>query len=305
MAIVTGANSGVGYETAIGLAKAGFQVIMACRTITRGNAARDKILAGQRDAQLEVSELDLSRFASVRVFAERFRAAHDRLDILVNNAGVLDYSGRRNEDGLELQLVTNHLGHFLLTSLLLDRMPDTSESRVVSLSSIAHKRGRIAFDDLNCENPPRRGFAYAQSKVAGLVFSDELDRRLRRAGRKLLSVCAHPGVTASGLFGDLSRLQQFAFKLLAPLLTHSNADSARPTLYAALEADVQGGEYFGPQGFLDLKGPPGRAKRTRYSQDPEVAVRLWAASEDLIGEPFVVAPMSPGGQSDEKISARD
>jgi NAD(P)-dependent dehydrogenase (short-subunit alcohol dehydrogenase family) len=165
-------------------------------------------------------------------------------------------------------------------------MPDESSSRIVSLSSIAHKQGRIAFDDLNCEHPPDKGFAYAQSKLACLMFSSELDRRLKRAGRKVLSVCAHPGGTDSGLFDDMSRLRYYTLKLLGPFITHSNRDAARPTLYAALESDVRGGEYFGPQGFMDLKGDPGRAARTAYSEDPEVAARLWTASEELIGGAF-------------------
>lgn len=286
IAIVTGANSGVGFETTVGLAKAGFQVVMACRNLDKANEARNRIRAKLPSADLEVSELDLSNTESVRDFAARFRERHSHLNLLINNAGVLDYSGRKNDAGIELQLATNHLGHFLLTSLLIDMMPDDSSSRVVSLSSVAHKQGKIDFDDLNCEHQRDKGFAYSQSKLACLMFSDELDRRLRRAGRKLLSVGAHPGGTDSGLFDDMSRVQYYALKLLAPLITHSNEDAAKPTLYAALEKDVQGGEYFGPQGFMDLKGPPGRAKRTAYSRDETVAARLWEVSEELVGERF-------------------
>lgn len=297
VAIVTGANSGVGYETAIGLAENGFKVVMACRSLKKGNAARAHILAKYSDFDLEVSELDLSRFESVREFADRFRRQHAQLNILVNNAGVLDYSGRRNEASLELQLATNHLGHFLLTSLLIDFLPDDPSSRVVSLSSIAHKQGKIAFDDLNCDHPPNKGFAYAQSKLACLMFSDELHRRLRRANRKVLSVCAHPGGTNSGLFDDMSRIRYYTLKLLAPFITHSNEDAAKPTLYAALESDVCGGEYFGPQGFFDLKGPPGRAVRTEYSKDADVAARLWEVSEELVGEKFELGGSSAGAKA--------
>ena len=145
---------------------------------------------------------------------------------------------------------------------------------------------------------PDKAFAYSQSKLACLIFSSELQRRLSRAGRKILSVCAHPGGTDSGLFDDMSRAQYYALKLIAPLITHSNEDAAKPTLYAALDNDVQGGEYFGPQGFMDLKGPPGRAARTAYSEDEAVAARLWDVSEELVGEEFSLVHPSPHGQSD-------
>lgn len=286
IAIVTGANSGVGFQTMIGLAKAGYRVVMACRTRTKAEAAKDEILHLLPEAELEVMDLDLSSIASVRAFAAAFLERHDHLNVLVNNAGVLDYSGRKNDAGIELQLATNHLGHFLLASLVIDVMPDASSSRIVSLSSIAHKQGKIAFDDINCERQTDKGFAYAQSKLACLVFSSELQRHLDRAGRKVLSVCAHPGGTDSGLFDDMSRLQYYALKLVAPLITHSNEDAAQPSLHAALAPEVRGGDYFGPQGFMDLKGPVGHAARTPYSEDEQVAARLWQVSEELIGENF-------------------
>lgn len=288
IAIVTGANSGVGFETAIGLAKAGMRVVMACRNRTKADEARKNIIHVLPDAKLELMELDLSRLASVRAFATEFKEKHEHLNVLVNNGGVLDYSGRKNDAGIELQLATNHLGHFLLTSLLIELMPDDSSSRIVSLSSIAHKQGKIVFDDINCENQTDTSFAYAQSKLACLMFSSELQRRLERAGRKALSVCAHPGGTDSGLFDDAPRLQYFLFKLVSPLITHSNEDAAKPSLHAALSPDVRGGDYFGPQGFKDLKGPVGKAQRTSYSEDVEVAARLWAISEDMVGQPFVL-----------------
>jgi NAD(P)-dependent dehydrogenase (short-subunit alcohol dehydrogenase family) len=286
IAMVTGANSGVGFETAIGLAKAGLSVVMACRNGVKAEAAKKAIAQRLPSAELEVMELDLSRAASVRAFAATFLERHDHLNVLVNNAGVLDYSGRKNDAGIELQLATNHLGHFLLTSLLIDRMPDESSSRVVSLSSIAHKQGMIALEDINCEHQTDKGFAYAQSKLACLMFSSELQRRLELAGRNLLSVCAHPGGTDSGLFDDMSRLQYYALKLVGPLITHSNDNAAKPSLHAALSTEVRGGDYFGPQGFKDLKGPVGHAARTKYSEDADVAAKLWALSEELLDEPF-------------------
>ncbi len=286
IAIVTGANNGVGYETTAALARLRFTVIMACRSLARAEQAEERLLERVPGAVLDLIELDLSRWASVRAFAETFKERYGRLDLLINNAGVLDYSGRKNEEGLELQLATNHLGHFLLTSLLIDVMPDEPSCRVVSLSSVAHKEGTIDFDDLNRERQPDAESAYAQSKLACLMFSDELQRRLERAGRKTLSVCAHPGGTDSGLFGDASKVRYLAFKLIAPFITHSNEDAAKPSLHAALADGVRGGEYFGPQGFKDLKGPPGLATRTEYSRDEEVAARLWEVSERLVGERF-------------------
>ncbi len=293
IAIVTGANSGVGLHTTIGLAKAGLDVVMACRNLDKANTARDTVRRAVPDARVDLMELDLSDLTSVRSFAAAFREKRAHLNVLVNNAGVLDYSRRRNGAGVELQLATNHLGHFLLTSLLIDLMPDEAESRVVSLSSIAHKQGTIAFDDINCERQQNKTFAYAQSKLACLMFADELNRRLKSAGRKVVSTCVHPGGTDSGLFDDASRLEYFVFKLVAPFITHSNADAAKPSLHAALSTDVRGGDYFGPQGFKDLKGPVGHAKRTAYSQDAQVAARLWQVSEELVGEAF--ADLSKSG----------
>jgi len=281
IAIVTGANSGVGLQTTIGLAEKGFMVVMACRNLAKAELARNQIVRALPGAQLDVMQLDLGDFASVRKFAAAFLEKHERLNVLVNNAGVLDYSGRKNQAGLELQLATNHLGHFLLTSLLIKAMPDEADSRIVSLSSIAHKQGKIAFDDINCEHQQESTFAYAQSKLACLMFSSELNRRLEGAGRKILSVCAHPGGTDSGLFNDAPRLMYYGFLLVKPFITHSNEQAAKPSLHAALSKDVRGGDYFGPQGFKEMKGPVGRANRTQYSQDEEVAARLWRLSEEM------------------------
>lgn len=288
VAIVTGANNGVGFETTAGLATVGATVVMACRNLGKAENARASLLARIPDADLHIIELDLSRQESVRDFANRFRKEFERLDVLVNNAGVLVYSGARNEAGIELQFATNHLGHFTLTAVLLDMMPDTSSSRVVSLSSIAHKQGRIDFDDINCGHQSDKGFAYAQSKLACLMFAGELNRRLKKAGKKIVSNCAHPGGTDSGLFGEMSRIQYFTLKALAPFITHSNTRAALPSLVAALSDDMKGDDYIGPQGFMDLKGPPGIAKRTEYSKDKAVAKRLWEVSEQMTNTPFVI-----------------
>lgn len=286
-AIVTGANSGVGFETTLGLARAGVAVVLACRNLQKARVARDEIQGLVPAADLTVMELDLSDLSSVRSFASSFRSRFEALNLLVNNAGVLDYSGRSNGAGIELQLATNHLGHFLLTSLLIGKMPDEATSRVVSLSSVAHKSARIVFEDINCERHDRGTFAYGQSKLACLIFSSELQRRLVAADREILSVCAHPGGTDSGLFDDASRLLYYAFKIVSPLITHSNGDAAKPSLHAALSPTVRGGDYYGPQGFRELKGPVGHASRTPHSEDTEVAERLWIVSEELVGERFL------------------
>ncbi len=288
IAIVTGANSGIGLETAVGLAAAGCHVVMACRSRERAEQARADILSRLPAASLEIRQLDLGDYASVGEFAAGFRADRDRLDLLINNAGVLDYSGRTNDRGHELQLATNHLGHFLLTAELIDMVPDEPASRIVSLSSIAHKRGEIRFDDIHCKETKGGIVAYAQSKLACLLFGDELHRRLARAGRKITSLTAHPGGTDSGLFDDMPRLQYHFMKLFVPFMIHGNEAAAQPSLHAALSPDVKGGEYYGPQGFLDLKGPVGIARRTDYSKDEAVAARLWALSEELVGRSFEI-----------------
>ena len=234
--IVTGANNGVGFETAAGMAEAGWQVVMACRSQTKAEEARARIAKRLPAAVLDVMLVDLSDFASVRAFAGNFRERYSQLDVLINNAGLLLYSAQTNDDGIELQLATNHLGHFLLTALLIDLMPDDEASRIVALSSVAHKGARIHFEDLTCGG--NGGVAYGQSKLACLLFADELNRRLQAAGRKLKALAVHPGGTDSGLFDEMNRLQYFTLKALSPLFTHSNASAARPALHAAMAQSV-------------------------------------------------------------------
>ena len=284
VAIVTGANSGVGFEVSVGLAQKRLKVIMACRNPQKAEAAKQQLLARVPGADLQIIRLDLSSLDSVQQFAREFRAGHDRLDLLINNAGVLDYSTTRNDAGVERQFATNHLGHFLLTTLLIDLMPDSPASRVVSTSSLAHKKGKIFFDDLNCQSATKWDTAYCQSKLACLIFADELDRRLRRSGKKILSVCAHPGATDSGLFQNMPKLIYRAMKIfLGPFILHSTESAAQPTLLAALHDNVEGGQYFGPTGFQEMKGRPGIAKRTAYSRDRDVAEKVWALSEEMTG----------------------
>ncbi len=281
IAVVTGANAGLGKETAIGLARAGLTVVMACRSRERGEAARADILARLPGADLEVMALDLASLASVRAFAAAFREAHPRLDLLINNAGIMMPPPARSEDGFEIQMAANHFGHFLLTALLIGQMPDSPQSRVVSLASVAHKRGRIRPDTLATAGD------YRQSKLACLMFAFELDRRLARAGRNILSVAAHPGVSLTPLVRHMNPLLIALLRYtIAPVLFHSAARGAEATLLAALGSEVEGGQYLGPQGFMEMRGRPGPARVAPQARDEAMARRLWEASEALTGAAF-------------------
>lgn len=285
---MTGANNGIGFETAIGMAEAGYHTVLACRSEAKGAVAMTEMQERVPDGKFSLLLLDLSEFSSVRDFSAAFRDQFDHLDVLINNAGVLDYSGRKAANGYELQLMTNHLGHMLMTSLLLDLMPDNSGSRIVSLTSVAHKGAKIYFDDIQCEK--QEGIAaYGQSKLACLLFGDELNRKFKAAGKQILSLSVHPGGSDSGLFDDMSRLQYYSMKLLAPFIIHDNASAAKPALHAALSPIVDGGEFYGPQGFKELRGKVGPAIRDAAAQNPDIAARLWEVSEALIGEEFKIS----------------
>jgi len=286
IAIVTGANNGIGFETALGMVKAGYQTIMACRNLEKAENARSQIIGKTSSAELELMQLDLADFASVRKFANNFRKKFDHLDVLINNAGILLYSEQTNDDGIEQQFATNHLGQFLLTSLLYDLIPDRPSSRIVHLSSLAHKNTLIHFDDLSCGG--NGGRAYGQSKLACLMFGEELHRRLQTSNLKVRSIPVHPGGSGSGLFDEMNRGQYYFFKLLSPFILHSNASAAKPALYAALNPDAESGTYYGPQGFKEFRGKVGKAFRDPSSQDPESAGRLWTLSEKLTCQTFQI-----------------
>jgi NAD(P)-dependent dehydrogenase (short-subunit alcohol dehydrogenase family) len=281
-AIVTGANSGIGYETARALARKGAQVILACRDPQRAAAAASRIAGEVTSGSVTVQQLDLSDLESVRQFADRFVAEHQRLDLLINNAGVMVPPESRTKQGFELQFGTNHLGHFALTAQLLPLLRRTAGSRVVVVSSGVHHAGHIDFDDLNFE---RRGYsawkAYGQSKLANLLFALELQRRLQAAGANTIVTAAHPGWTAT----ELQRTAGVA-KLLNPLFAMKPADGAMPTLRAATDPSATGGQYFGPQNFFEMNGPPVTARVSKKAQDQTVADRLWTTSESLTGSHF-------------------
>ena len=286
IAIVTGANNGIGFETTVGMADAGFHVVMACRSQEKAEAAKAEVVARVPSASLDTILLDLSDLASVRAFAEAFRARYAKLDVLINNAGILLYSAKTNAEGVDLQFATNHLGHFLLTALLIDLIPDDPASRIVSLSSIAHKGARIHFDDLTCEGDP--GAAYGQSKLACLLFGDELDWRVKAAGKVLKSLTVHPGGSDSGLFQELDEASRAAMKAQVEQLLHSNEDAAKPSLLAALSEDVEGGDFYGPTGPEEMSGEVGVAIRNPVSEDHQVSERLWRLSEEMTGQTFAI-----------------
>ncbi|HMJ96611.1 MAG TPA: oxidoreductase [Thermoleophilaceae bacterium] len=283
-AVVTGANSGLGLVTARELAAAGASVVMACRNLDKGQAAIERVRAAVPDAQVQLEELDLASLESVRAFAERFKSTHDGLDLLVNNAGVMAPPRRRTADGFELQFGTNHLGHFLLTTLLLPSMEGRDDARVVTLSSTAHKIGRIAFDNLNGDRRYFRWRAYGQSKLANLLFALELDRRLRRDGSTVKSLAAHPGYAATNLQTAAPPLiDRVVMKISTAVMAQSDEMGALPTLFAATEPGLEGGTYVGPDGPSEQRGHPTIVVPNGRARDEDTARRLWQVSEELTG----------------------
>ena len=279
VAIVTGANSGIGFETARELARAGATVVLACRSESRAVEAMARLEADDLKGQRSFIPLDLADLDSVAAFASTFAEAHDRLDILVNNAGVMVPPRGTTKQGFELQIGVNHFGHFALTGRLLPLLLATPDSRVVNVSSIAHRQGRMRLDDINYE---RGGYtswgAYGQSKLANLLFTLGLHRRLDAAGASTLSVASHPGVTATNL--------QRHMGVLAPVvkpMCMDPPDGAKPSLMAATDPTVKGNEYFGPTGFMEMWGDAGRVGRKSKAERIEDVDRLWAISVDATG----------------------
>jgi NAD(P)-dependent dehydrogenase (short-subunit alcohol dehydrogenase family) len=285
VAIVTGSNSGLGLVTARELARAGAFVVMACRDTRKGDTAAHEIAAAAPGSQVEVSALDLGSLASVRAFAERFN--RDGLDLLINNAGVMAPPRRETEDGFELQFGTNHLGHFALTGLLIDRMKGRNDARVVTVSSGAHRMGRINFDDLQGKRKYGRWSAYGQSKLANLLFAFELNRRLRAVGSPILSVAAHPGYAATNLQSAAApALDRMFMAVTNRVMAQSAEMGALPTLYAATQPGLNGGVYIGPDGLFEQRGYPTQVAARPAANDEDVARKLWAVSEELTGVQF-------------------
>lgn len=286
IAVVTGANSGLGLETTAGLAAAGATVVMACRNPSKAQAALDEIRRRVPQARLDVMALDLADLASVRRFASEFSAKYPRLDILCNNAGVMALPFQKTRDGFEMQIGTNHLGPFVLTGLLLNVLQAAPAARIVNVASVAHKTTKgLDLDNLNWERGPyKKGDAYGKSKLANLLFTYELNRRLHQSGSSIIAVAAHPGYSATNI-GDGATQGSFfaslAMKLGNALFAQPASMGALPTLYAATMPDVQGGDYIGPHGFLEFAGYPVKTTSRPTARDPQVAAGLWALSEQL------------------------
>jgi NAD(P)-dependent dehydrogenase (short-subunit alcohol dehydrogenase family) len=281
-AIVTGSNSGIGYEAARMLALKGADVVLACRSAEKAKAAQERILAEKPKGRVSFSPLDLSDLESVAAFASSFLAKNARLDLLINNAGVMVPPLGRTKQGFELQFGTNHLGHFALTARLLPLLEQTKGSRVVVVASTAQNVGRIVLDDLNWERRSYRAWlAYGQSKLANMMFALELQRRLAAAGSSVQVTAAHPGWTAT----DLQR-ESGIVRVLNPVFAMKPAEGALTTLRAATDPGAGGGTYWGPSRFFELSGPPVAARIPSHAKDAAVAAKLFDVSEKLTGVSF-------------------
>jgi NAD(P)-dependent dehydrogenase (short-subunit alcohol dehydrogenase family) len=283
VAIVTGANSGIGLETARVMARNGARVVLACRSEQKGAAALDDIRKSDAAAQVELQPLDLADLASVERFAVEFGERIERLDILCNNGGVMVPPLGHTKDGFELQFGTNHLGHFALTAQLAPKLLATPGARVVSVSSTAHRPGKISFDNLDGKNGYSAVGFYGQSKLANLLFIRGLQKRIDDANADLLAAAAHPGWAATNLQDNAPLV-----RMLNPLFGQGPADGALPTLYAATAEGVEGGGYYGPSRMFEMWGAPKPAVKSARAQDDDVADRLWSISEQLTGVQFAL-----------------
>jgi NAD(P)-dependent dehydrogenase (short-subunit alcohol dehydrogenase family) len=278
LAVITGANSGIGFGAAWLLASAGVEVVMGCRNLEKGEIARSKILDDFSDARLHLIKIDVSDLASVKAFAGEFKSKFSKLDILINNAGIMMTPYSKTPDGFEKQFGTNHLGHFALVSHLMDIILSTSGSRIITISSIAHFKGVINFNNLNSENGYIRKVAYRQSKLANLLFAYELDRRFKAAGKNAMALSAHPGITSTNIVklpGPVAKLKE--------LVLMSTIKGSLPTMMAALDQNLVGGELIGPDGKWQMFGLPAVRRSSASSYDKDIWLRLWEVSEELTG----------------------
>jgi len=281
VAVVTGANTGIGFETAAALAEKNARVVMACRNLQKAMDAIARIRERTPDAELELIELDLASLTSVERFAGTLHAGHDRLDLLINNAGVMVPPFGRTEDGFELQFGCNHLGHFALTGRLLDLLEAAPAARVVTVSSLAHRYGAMDFYNLNSEKGYDKVPAYGRSKLANLLFTFELQRRLEAAGWKVIATAAHPGWTGT----DLQRHSRF-ISFFNIFFAQPPPMGALPTLRAATDPAAEGGDYFGPGGLFEMRGYPVKVGASPAATNELDARRLWEVSEELTGVSF-------------------
>ena len=275
--IVTGSSSGIGFEAARALLNKNAKVIIAVRNTEKGIAAANKIKKANNSADVEFMLLDLASLDSIHQFANNFKGKYNRLDLLINNAGVMIPPYSKTSDGFELQFGTNHLGHFALTGLLIDLINKTKDSRIVNVSSAAHKSGNIDFNDLNWEKRKYKAWrAYGDSKIANLYFTFELKRRLANVKSKTKVIAAHPGWTAT----DLQR-HSGIFQFMNGFFAMKQEQGALPTLRAAIDETAQSGDFFGPDGFQEMRGFPVKVESNKLSHDMDIALKLWNVSEDL------------------------
>lgn len=279
VAIITGANSGIGYEAALELAKKNMMVILACRQLNAAERAKIDILKSHPTAQVIPMKMDLSILNDVRKFAEDFLNRFDRLDLLINNAGIMMSPYKETEDGFENQLATNFIGHFALTGLLMQQLLKTPDSRVITLSSLSYKWASINFSDLHFKNGYHKKKAYGQSKRACLVFAYELNRRLSSTGNSTISLAAHPGLTKT----NLDRYFPALIRPLGSLFLQSPKKGVLPVLYAALQKELKGGEYIGPDGFHEMRGYPTIVDSDKATKDQKIANTLWLSAEEMTG----------------------
>lgn len=286
-ALVTGANSGIGYQAALELARHGAHVLLGCRNYAKGQAALERLLREAPGASAELVELDMASLSSIRAFAGDFAARGVALDLLINNAGVMALPKRElTADGFERQFGTNHLGHFALTGLLMPQLLAAPAPRVVTVASLAHRNGKIDFDNLQSERGYKPWDAYGESKLANILFANELNRRAIIAHSRLLSMPVHPGVSVTNIIANgpgSKGPKAMALKLLAPVIMQPDAAGALPTLYAATSPEARGGEYIGPDGLMEMKGSPVVVQPKPHALDQAVGQKLWTVSEELTG----------------------
>jgi NAD(P)-dependent dehydrogenase (short-subunit alcohol dehydrogenase family) len=289
-AVITGANSGIGYEAARALAQHGAHVVLACRSRSKAEDAARRIEATKPSGAVTLVDCDLADFESVKAAVALIAATHDRVDLLINNAGVMALPNMKTAQGHEMQFGTNHLGHFLLTGLLIDRVITAPDSRIVTVASQAHRFGKIKLDDLNGEKKYSAWGAYGQSKLANILFTLELQRRLSAAGLSTKAVTAHPGWSRTNLGtipdGRLAAMVSKVRPVAERAMAQPATGGALPTLRAATDPSVRGGDYYGPDGFNQMKGSPVLVTSNDRGRDADMAAKLWTASEQLTGVSF-------------------
>ena len=289
--LVTGGNSGLGYESVKVFASKGASVILASRSMERGEKAKMEIMTEYPKADINVMVLDLADSKSIRNFVNTFTSTYNKLDVLLNNAGIMTTPYGVTKEGIEQQQGVNHFGHFLLVSLLFETIKNTKDSRIVNVSSIAHRGGKMNFDDLFFSEGKKYNKikAYSRSKLENLLFTYELDRRVKKAGLDIKVVVAHPGVSKTNLGRHIKRgFFSVITDALQVLISHDKKYGCLPQVRAAVDKNVKSGEFYGPKGFMGMKGAPKVATSNKRSHSLEDATKLWTLSEELMGNKFTI-----------------